>query len=293
MGLQRRQVHSVMLCGVANFGSPYVQSLVQSCARRFRGVFLTTFLVCFAAVASAANLVAIVSERNSDDLAQAAHDFNQSHPNHRLQLRTSAQIDALSDAQLRELIGGADTVLLANFFKEPAQRLKPLLTHARAEEIIAVAGDPALGRFSRWRGQRLFADDDARYAELSSLTAEKDASAASVALSIRKYPSLASWIRARAYWQNRGEANLVSLLALALSEQDKTLQAAARKVEDAQPIRFRYQGEWRSGTNLKLAGTRRVVAILDDQHANSTVSDAICEALARRQLDCLSVFAGW
>ncbi len=39
-----------------------------------------------------------MSERNSGDLAQAALDFNQRLPNHRLIFRTTAQVDALSDA---------------------------------------------------------------------------------------------------------------------------------------------------------------------------------------------------
>jgi hypothetical protein len=129
-------------------------------------------LSCFAAEISAATLVAVVSERNSGDLAQAARDFNRRLPKHRLIFRTTAQVDALSDAQLQELVSGADALLLATVFKETAQRVQAVLPTTRAKEIIAVAGDPALGRQSRWRGKRLFVDEDPRYAELSSLTAE-------------------------------------------------------------------------------------------------------------------------
>lgn len=261
--------------------------------RLLRGLILALFVSCLAAESFAATLVAVVSERNADDLAQAAQDFHRRHAEHRLVFRTNAQVDALTDAQLRELIGDADALLLATVFKETAQRIQPLLANASAKEIIAVAGDPSLGRQSRWRGKRLFTDDDARYGELSSLTAEKDASAASVARAISQHPTLDPWIRSRAYWQNRGEANLTSLLALVLSEQDRSLRATVKPVQDAQPMRFRHGDAWFDAAGLRLSGARRLVAVLEDQHASPVASDAICRSLHVRDLDCFVVFAGW
>lgn len=254
---------------------------------------LLLFVSCLAEPASAATLVAIVSERNADDLAQAAQDFHRDHSEHRLVFRTTAQVDALTDAQLRDLIGSADALLLATVFKETAQRIQPLLSNTAAKEIIAVAGDPGLGRQSRWRGERLFADDDARYGEISSLTAEKDASAASVSRAVRQQPTLAPWIRSRAYWQNRGGENLTSLLALLLSEQDRKLRSAAKPVQDAIPMRFRHDGDWLASDDSPMKGKRKVVAVLEDQHASPAVSDAICRSLQARELDCLVVLAGW
>jgi cobaltochelatase CobN len=270
-----------------------VRSRASAFVRLLRGSILTLFVSCPVAESFAATLVAVVSERNADDLAHAAQDFHRRHTKHRLVFRTTAQIDALTDAQLRELIGGADALLLATVFKETAQRIQPLLASASAKEIIAVAGDPALGRQSRWRGRRLFEDDDARYGELSSLTAEKDASAASVARAVSQHPALEPWIRGRAYWQNRGEANLTSLLALLLSEHERSLRAAVKPVQDAQPLRFRHGDAWLDSTSLRLSGTRRLVAVLEDQHASPVVSDSVCRSLQARDLDCFVVFAGW
>jgi cobaltochelatase CobN len=269
-----------------------VRSQSPPVVRLLRGLFFL-ILACFAAELSAATLIAVVSERNSSDLAQAARDFNQRLPKHRLIFRTTAQVDALSDAQLQELIGEADAILLATVFKEAAQRVQALLPSTHATEIIAVAGDPALGRLSRWRAKRLFVDEDPRYAELSSLTAEKDASGDAVVAAVRRHPQLAPWIQARAFWQNRGEPNLISLLALMLSEQDRAASAAQKPVEDALPMRFHYRGEWSTAETLRIAGDRRVVAVLEDQHADVTLSEAICRSLNARDLDCLTVIAGW
>jgi cobaltochelatase CobN len=269
-----------------------VRSQSRSFVRYLRGLFLLV-LCCFAAELSAATLVVVASERNSGDLAQAANDLNQRLPEHRLVFRTTAQVDALSDAQLQELIGQADSLLLATVFKETAQRIQGRLATTRAKEIISVAGDPGLGRQSRWRAKRLFVDEDPRYAELSSLTAEKDASAAAVASAAQRHPQLAPWIQARAYWQNRGERNLISLLAMMLSEQDRAAAAAVNPVDDAMPVRFHYRGEWSSAETLRISGDRRVVAVLEDQHADVTLSEAICHSLNARSLDCLTVLAGW
>lgn len=270
-----------------------VRSQSRYVRRHSRGLLLLLCLAWFAPASFAATLVAVVSERNSGDLAQAARDFNQRLPEHRLVFRTNAQIDALSDAQLQELIGGADALLLATVFKETAQRIQSLLPAARAREVIAVAGDPSLGRQSRWRGKRLFTAEDPRYAELSSLTAEKDASAQAVADSVRRHPQLAPWIQSRAYWQNRGESNLVSLLELMLSEQDRAAAAAVKPVEDALPMRFHYRGEWFTAETLRVANDRRVVAVLEDQHADVGLSESLCRSLNARALDCLTVLAGW
>lgn len=270
-----------------------MRSRSSSSVRLLCGLILTSFVSLLAAESFAATLVAVVSERNADDLAQVAQDFHRRHADHQLVFRTTAQVDALTDAQLRELIGGADALLFATVFKESAQRIQPLLSSASAKEIIAVAGDPGLGRQSRWRGKRLFVDDDARYGELSSLTAEKDASAASVAKAVSQHPTLDPWIRSRAYWQNRGEGNLASLIALLLSEHDRSLRANVRPVQDAQPMRFRHGDGWFDAAGLKLAGKRRLVAVLEDQHASPAVSDAVCRSLQARDLDCFVVFAGW
>jgi cobalamin biosynthesis Mg chelatase CobN len=212
--------------------------------RHLSFALLATLALVASVHVSAATLVAIVSERNAADVAQAARIFHERYPEHRLIFRTTAQADALSDAQLQVLTRDADAILLATVFKETAQRFSAALATARAPEVLAVAGDPALGRLSRWQGERLFTDADARYDELSSLTAEKDASAAAVAKAVAAYPKLAPWIRARGYWQNRGEDNLVSLFALLLSRTDERLAAAATPIEDALPLRFRYGGRW-------------------------------------------------
>src|SRR6185436_19919566 len=135
-------------------------------ARASRWLLAVIAVVPFTA-ASAATLVAVVSERNAADVAQAAQVFHERYPAHRLVFRTTAQIDTLGDAQLQALVHDADTIQLATVFKETAQRLSSMLPTSRAAEVIAVAGDPALGRSSRWRGERLFAEADARYDELS------------------------------------------------------------------------------------------------------------------------------
>src|SRR3954466_9963346 len=93
--------------------------------------------------ASAATLVAIVSERNAAEMAQVAQAFHTNHPQHQLVFRTSAQIDAIPDASLQELMRSADAILITTVFKETAQRIIPVVRASNVRSVIALAGDPA------------------------------------------------------------------------------------------------------------------------------------------------------
>jgi cobaltochelatase CobN len=64
-------------------------------------------------------------------------------------------------------------------------------------------------------------------------------------------------------------------------------------VQDAQPMRFRHGDAWFDAATLRLNGARRIVAVLEDQHASPIASDAVCHSLQARDLDCFVVFAGW
>ena len=142
---------------------------------------LLSLSVLLSVPVSAATLLAIVSERNAAEMAQVAQAFHASYPQHQLVFRTSAQIDAIPDASLASLVRSADAILITTVFKETAQRIIPVVRASNVKSVIALAGDPALGRNSRWNGTRLFSDADPRYDELSSLTDDKDANPEAVA----------------------------------------------------------------------------------------------------------------
>jgi cobaltochelatase CobN len=257
---------------------------------RLIGMLMMAFI---ALPTSAATLVAIVSERNADQMAQVAQAFHALHGRHELVFRTSAQVDALSDAELAELLKPADAILITTVFKDTAQRLVPLVEQSSAKGVIVLSSDSALGRRSRWAGKRLFVENDARYDELSSLTADKDASPEAVAAAARKYPQLATWIRARGYWQNRNEVNLHSLLSLLLSASDPALEVEARSLQAAESVRIRRGSQWLTADQL--TAKQPLVAVLDDQHADNggDVGKAVCESIGRLELDCVTIFAGW
>lgn len=260
-------------------------------------VGLWLLLAGWSVAAPAATLVAIVSERNAGELVQAAHRFQERYPQHRLRFRSTAQVEALSEAELRALLQDADALFLAGAFKDTAQRLLPLLQASPAPRIIALAGDRSLGLQSRWNGRALFAPQDARYEQLSSVKTDTEADAAWVARSSREHPALTPWISARGYWQNRGDRNLVSLLALLLAPSDARLSAAVQPVEDAQALRVAYGGRWIEPQAWQPRGKRRLVAILEDERADrggeGETGEALCRALDRQKLDCVRVLARW
>ena len=261
--------------------------------RFVRATLLLALSLAVCAPVSAATLVAIVSERNAAEMAQVAQAFHASHPQHQLVFRTSAQIDAIPDAALDALVRSADAILITTVFKETAQRIIPVVRASNVKSVIALAGDPALGRNSRWNGERLFADADPRYDELSSLTDDKDANPEAVAAASRKYPQLSAWIQARGYWQNRNPSNLQSLLALMLSPADASLRAQMAPLQSPQTVRIRRGNQWIADKDLR--ADRKLVVVLDDQYADQVgdVGEALCKPIVASQIDCVTVFAGW
>lgn len=237
--------------------------------------------------ATAATLVAIVSERSSEGMAEAAQRHRERHPQDRLVFRTSEQADALSAEELRTLLSGADAVLLANLFKDSAQRLLPLLDALPAKNLIAVAGDTELGRRSRWQGQPLFKPGDPVYDTLSSAKTDTAASAAWVAAASQAHAQQAPWILARGYWQNRGERNLGSLFEHLLGK------GQPARVEDAQALTLIWQGQSIAPDRLQPGEGRRLVAVLDQERADEATGAAICAALEKREADCLQLRARW
>ncbi|MFT4246811.1 MAG: cobaltochelatase subunit CobN, partial [Pseudomonas sp.] len=236
-------------------------------------------------------LVAIVSEQNAATLAEAGRAFHQQHPRLRLRFRTTAQVEAMTDAQLAQLFDGADAVFLATVFNDNARRLLPLLGEHGPANVLAVSSAPELGMASRWQGRRLFADADPRYRQLSSAESDTASDAAWVARASAAHPTLAPWIHARGYWQNRNAANLAALFA------ELAGQRPLPKVQDIAAIRVRHGGDWQPLAQYHPQAGERVVAILDHERADPAgdlaVIDALCQALARRQLRCLPVLARW
>src|ERR1041384_7059117 len=96
-------------------------------------------LIC--APLSAATLLAIVSERNAAEMAQAGQAFHSRHEEHRLVFRTSAQLDALPDVAVEELFRSADTVPITTVFRETAQRILPVIRASNVKNVVALAGD--------------------------------------------------------------------------------------------------------------------------------------------------------
>lgn len=261
-------------------------------SRRACALLFTLLALGWSHMAAAATLVAIVSERSSEGMTEAAQRFHQQNPRDRLVFRTSEQMDALSADELRKLLAEADAILLANLFKDSAKRVLPLLDTLPARTVIAVAGDTDLGRRSRWQGKALFTPADPLYDQLSSAKADTSSSAAWVAEASRAHTQQAPWIAVRGYWQNRGERNLLSLFAHLLGR-----GGGVAAVEDAQALRLIWNDETvapeKLPGKLKSGGSRKLVALLDQERADDETGRAICAALKAQQLDCLQLRARW
>ncbi|RMB00683.1 cobaltochelatase subunit CobN [Eilatimonas milleporae] len=210
----------------------------------------------------AKTLVGIVSERNSAAAAAAAALFRD-RSDAEIRLRTPRQLAALSDRQIAALLDAGDALLIAGVFGDDAGRLARIVEQIAPDiPVFAVSATRALVLKSRgW---------DGRPVTLAEI--EDTASAAT------------PWQRANAYWQARGPENLANLFAFLIAGQGGT-------VPDPDPVpAIRFSA--RQG-----AADAPLIALVDydtgDQAGNIDLHDALCTALQKAGLACLSVFADW
>ena len=249
--------------------------------------------------ACADRIVGVVSNRSALETAAGAALFLDRNPGHSVVLRTPEQLAQLSDAQVQALWKGADAVLMLGVFGELVVRLQRLLKSRppppRAT-VLALSGDPRLTPLARLDGARIFDGLSAKQTrELThNLSASRDPKAARRRLA-RRFPAQADWLAANAYRDARGIENVAGLFAWVAARHGAGVTVAPPSPQS--PVRFMIDGELRSADRLGLDPGRGVVGLLDydsgDRAGDRDVHAALCEALAARDLSCVSILARW
>ncbi|MCB9661991.1 MAG: cobaltochelatase subunit CobN [Sandaracinaceae bacterium] len=246
--------------------------------------------------AAALRLVGVVSEQNAPELLEGATIFARLHPEHELQLRTTEQLDQLTDAELRALLGDADAVLLCAVFGDTATRVGRALTQRSPRTVFALSSDAGLLRRSRDAGGLVFDGvADAVLHEATVGLGDSREPVADVARLTRAHPALGPWFEARAYWTARGAPNLAQLMVFVLGRAGAALRA--RPVQPVAPVRYLRGGREVEAAELGLVRGRPSVAVLDydtgSRPGDAEVHAALCAHLERAELQCFSVLARW
>lgn len=249
--------------------------------------------------AEAADIVGVVSNRSAQETAAGAKLFVADNRGHTVTLRSTDQVAEMSDAELAALWDGADGLLLLGVHGEQVPRLLMQLEAsppASQATLISLSSDPRLTPLARIGGTAVFAglSDGERQALTHELSAAEDRAAKRQQLMAR-YPAQAEWLEAGAYREARGARNVAGLLAWTAAQHGSGITVPPPVAQE--PVRFMVDGELRAADALRLPEDRPVVALLDydsgDRAGDRDVHQAICEALATQDLQCLSVLARW
>ncbi len=246
----------------------------------------------------ARSMLVLVSDRSSGGLVAAAHRYALADKSatQSVQIRTVSQINLLSDKALQQLASQADGILMAAVFGEPVERLLNL-KYPQGQTRLAIDGDRRL----------LALHADPQQGHFESLSTEQtaalfnrlnDASEGSYQQQLRqqqqRWPQFSLWLQARAYWQNRGTDNRVSLLSLLAQPHNDWA-----KLQQAKLLRFlNAAGEQQSQTELTQtlqSQHRPTVFVLDhdsgDRPGDWQLHQAICRQF--KQAHCVAVLSAW
>ncbi|WP_018412648.1 cobaltochelatase subunit CobN [Methyloversatilis thermotolerans] len=239
--------------------------------------------------AMAATVFAVVSERAAPDVAAAAAVLAADPAfarRHTLRVRTPAQIEAMSAAELGRALAAADTVLAVAAFGESGPRLRHALEALPPRPAVFAfnaEGPGALAPLTR-RGTSSL---QAWSPEALSVLLREPADAASAARGDSD-ALLREWRALRALWQAGGADNLVALLRH-LAQPGPL--PAVRPVAD---LIWRVDGRAHGDDEmLALPADGPVVAVLDLVNQDAHIADAQCAALRARGLRCVAVMARW
>lgn len=248
------------------------------------------FAVAQPCAARADTIAAVVSEASAPELSAAAALFARTHSNHTLRFRSKGQMDRMTDAEVRTFVGGADALLLVAVYGDLAGRIAEVLRDIAGDtpaqpfpaHIVPLDGEAILLPLSRIDGRAAFAGqrpERARAALRRLLDAEPRRDDGSPEARIA---------HAYRYRRGRGAANLAHLMSWLVATPTERPRIPAPKAGPGLRI---LDDERRPGENTPS------VALLDydysDRAGDREVHRALCEAIRRRGMGCITALARW
>ncbi|MFC3606983.1 cobaltochelatase subunit CobN [Stutzerimonas tarimensis] len=254
-------------------------------------ISFAAWLLALAPLSLAAQLNAIVSQYSAAEFAAAVPLFNQTSPDQRISARTPEQLAELDDAEVRQWLEQGSMLFVVGLFGAEAERLAPLIAEAAGDRLL-LHSDQTLVALSRIDGRPLFANR-AEAETLGGLKPEGDLGQWLVEQQALR-PRQAAWIEARSYWLAGGSDNIARLLAWLAARDDPAIITEAAVPRPA--LRFYQQGQVVDASELQWKHERLVVVIdhgRADRSGDRDLNDRLCQAMQRRGVDCLSLFANW
>lgn len=282
------------------------------CLMLFSAVSFSADAATTSSLTRSQNILALVSDRSSGSLVAAAHRYLDTHPDHRIQIRSVSQINLMTDTELASLIKQADAILMAAIFAEPVERL--LNIHYPSQQTrVVINGDRRLLALNNHAANHfqtgLFANlSSTQKQSLFKRLTESDSGTYNQQLLTQQqnWPPFSYWLQARGYWQNRSDENRFGLFTL-LNLEDEVAKDSSHwpEIQPAETLRFYLDAQKKLSEDAliamlnpadKTAKKQAQVYILDhdtgDRPGDWQLHQALCKAL-KPSAHCISVLSAW
>jgi len=274
-----------------------------------RWIFTCLFisLLCICNIASAVEILAVVSPRNTADVLSGAHQFLKENPSHRIQLRTTDQLNDLSENERQKLLTSADIVFVGGVFGDSAKILKSYVIGDKRlaiKSFVAVHSDRALVNVSHI--ERTLMLDGANLDELmQDSPADPKLDVIQWSLSrLEEFSQFKPWLLSKTFWSDRDTANmnglfrhLASLNGANLLVPNPILLKPLRVFVDdvsVDPEKLSLDGniKWLAILDYETGGRPGERALIDDL-CNQFESNKDAVISDNQQVKCLRVLAKW
>ncbi|MBV0934835.1 cobaltochelatase subunit CobN [Marinobacterium weihaiense] len=233
--------------------------------------------------------LALVSERTAPLLAGATHQFLTTHPGFDIQIRTSRQLEQMTDAELLALLQPAQQILIGGVFGPSVERLLALPLPADQKRSIFHSDRRLQALHRDADGGQMPALSDAQRANLFARPPADQPFAPWLQAQQQAFPQFKTWLANRAYWQFRDHDNLQRLWQALL------LNTPAPAAQPSAPVRISENGQRLTADALAALPDLPTLFLLDgnqgDHPQNRALHAAICDQA--QGIRCLSVAAAW
>ncbi len=267
---------------------------------RLRARFIAFMVLMGVSTTSlAANILAVVSPRNTPDVLSGAHQFLSNTENHQIVLRTTDQIVSLDEAARNSLMQNADIVFLGGVYGDSASLFQSYLTpesKIRPRSFVAVHSDRRLVTASQVNRKLMLEN-----ADLDELMQDPPAQAGVDVMQwsssrLQKFSNHRDWLLAKTFWADRETDNIEGLFRHLSRLTGANIEVPSPILQS--PLRVFVDGNSIAPSALRLSPKHRWVAIIDYETGGRPGEKDLIEQLCgqiqtQKDTKCLTVLAKW
>jgi len=166
-------------------------------------------LLSFSSHSLSANILAVVSPRNTADVLSGAHQFLNANKGHQITLRTTDQFNSLDDAGRDKLIKSAELVFIGGVYGDSVSLFKNYLSpesKISPNSFVAVHSDRSLVLSSHIANRALL-----KNANLDGMMKDPPADTDVRVWSekqLSQFPKQQDWLLSKTFWADRNTDNI-------------------------------------------------------------------------------------